>query len=205
MAFNRNKIIFGLLGASIATGIAIVSSNNSNTNETNLKQPQDKQTINKTTLRTKYKTSLIDGEMNIWNNRFADLKKGNPKHKSLLLAKKASEEEGGLKTKEACQEIIDTDEGAEWFNDFRNFCVMKNKDEVRLITQVNGFDTKYSTFIKAKKESLSKGFASIWDQKGTAVNESWKTSMLKECQRLQEKMYENDAEDRDFSVYCVIP
>ncbi|OAL10094.1 hypothetical protein A6V39_04230 [Candidatus Mycoplasma haematobovis] len=202
MAFSKKRIIFGGLGTALAAGIAIASSNKSNIDETAPEKPQEKQTVIKVKLGTKYKDSLIGGEVNFWISRFEDLKRGNPKNKDLLEIQKLDIAEGLDKLRETCNKINGEDEDSELFEDFQKFCAMKNKDGVTPISTKNGFISKYSSFSSANRKNLSDGFAKIWDRKDESATEDWKEEMLNECKKLQEKMYVDDLSDKNFTTYC---
>ncbi|OAL10091.1 hypothetical protein A6V39_04215 [Candidatus Mycoplasma haematobovis] len=205
MAFSKKRIIFGGLGTALAAGIAIASSNKSNIDETAPEKPQHEQIVTKIKVGVKYKSSLIEGSEHLWNDRFEELKRDNPKHEELIKAKDLKDGTGPLRVREVCNGIIASDEDTEWLDDFQKFCTMKNKDNAHLITDKNGFAAKYSDFSRAGKDKLSKGFASIWEHKGDKVNEVWKEKMLDKCRSLQDKMYVGDAEDDDFEKYCQKP
>lgn len=199
MPFTKKKIILSLLGSSIATGIAVVGTNYMQPKEKALNKAKNEPIISKVKLGTKYTNSLITENLNLWINRFDDLKKGDPKHSDLIAAKSLNNDAGPWELKDACQKIIDGEDGENFFSDFQQFCVMKNKDESQLITSSGDFASKFKDFNKADENKLSKGFATIWKDRG---KDDWKDKMLKECKRLENKMYVGDNEDDDFEKYC---
>ncbi|AEG72669.1 hypothetical protein MHF_0393 [Mycoplasma haemofelis Ohio2] len=123
-----------------------------------LLNPSENKEVVVTTIREKYKTSLLSFEgttdEKAWESKFSSLKSGTPNHPDLKAIDTAKEEKA--KHKEACKKIYDSPaDNKDYFEDFKKYCSKLIGDVVSgtWVTEDGKVDGKLKE-VKTNKNSL---------------------------------------------------
>ncbi|AEW45494.1 hypothetical protein MHC_03170 [Mycoplasma haemocanis str. Illinois] len=165
------------------------------------------------TMREKYRLAILDPKKtehsDLWNKKFTKLKglSAAPKYQPLaeVYSIKENENDAKLKHKQACQKAYDSpSKDIDHLEEFKKLCFINNGDKLdkgkTLINQKTDFGTVYSAFAARSKDTLSSGFASAWEQKGSSSTDPWQQLMLSECNKVAEDIFTGD--NSDFKQFC---
>ncbi|AEW45145.1 hypothetical protein MHC_01395 [Mycoplasma haemocanis str. Illinois] len=170
-------------------------------------------TESKETFRTKYSKAIIDTTKyeDTWGKKLTALAETNssPKHSKLIRAKQEKTANSGADTsllKQACEDIYSKEIGNDNdLQDFKNFCSFNNEDKIasgkELIKNKADFSSYWDEFKSSNKESLYRGFKSVFEQKGSnATEKDWQQKMLDECKNIASDIFSEEISN--FTSFC---